>query len=109
MMKQERTGGALKLAAAFALLALCLLAPASARAQWATTGGDINNTNAGAVGVGTNTPGAKLDVGAGAPARGAYTDLLLGRGGNNPQLEFFGPSRRTSARSTLRGSCRLCS
>lgn len=93
MMMQERTGGALKFAAAFALLALCLLAPAAARAQWTTSGSDINNTNAGAVGVGTNTPGAKLDVGAGSPARGAFTDLLLGRGGNNPQLEFFGPSR----------------
>lgn len=75
------------------LLALLLWQPAPVSAQWATSGGDINNTNAGAVGVGTNSPGAKLDVGAGAPARGAYTDLLLGRGGNNPQLEFFGSSR----------------
>jgi hypothetical protein len=75
------------------LLTLLLWQPAPASAQWVTAGGDINNTNVGAVGVGTATPGAKLDIGAGAPARGAYTDLLLGRGGNNPQLEFFGSSK----------------
>ncbi len=31
-------------------------------AQWATSGNDISNTNTGNVGVGTTTPGAKLDV-----------------------------------------------
>src|SRR4051812_23857319 len=50
--------------AALAALAFLLLAPASARAQWATTGNDVSNTNTGNVGVGTGTsaPAAKLDV-----------------------------------------------
>jgi cytoskeletal protein CcmA (bactofilin family) len=50
--------------AALAALAFLLLAPASARAQWTTTGNDISNTNTGNVGVGTgaSAPGAKLDV-----------------------------------------------
>jgi hypothetical protein len=47
----------------------------------------------GSVGVGTGSPGARLDVGAGAAARGAYTDLLIGGGGNNPQLEFYGATK----------------
>jgi hypothetical protein len=81
-------------AAALALLALWLWLPAEARAQWAapTPGSaDINNTNGGNVGVGVGTaaPGAKLDVGVGSPARSPNTDLLLGRGGNVPQLEFY--------------------
>jgi hypothetical protein len=50
--------------AALAVLTLILLAPASARAQWTTTGNDVSNTNAGNVGVGTgaSAPTAKLDV-----------------------------------------------
>jgi len=47
-------------------------------------------TNCGNVGVGTTTPGAKLDVGAGATARGGYTDLLVGAGADVPQVEFYG-------------------
>jgi hypothetical protein len=49
--------------------------------------------SAGYVGVGTAAPGARLDVGAGASARGAYTDLLIGGGGNNPQVEFYGATK----------------
>src|SRR5262249_27847406 len=48
----------------FALVLLAFL-PASAAAQWATTGNDINNTNTGNVGVGTTTPAAKLHVAGG--------------------------------------------
>ena len=45
-------------------MALFLLQPATAQAQWTTPdgSGNINNTNSGNVGVGTTTPGAKLTV-----------------------------------------------
>lgn len=95
MKKQERRKLKATYPAGLALLALCLLGPAAARAQWTPpdANNNISNSNVGGVGVGTAVPGAKLDVGGGAPARGAYTDLMIGRGGNNPQLEFFGTSR----------------
>jgi len=47
----------------------------------------------GNVGIGTTSPGSRLDVGAGAAARGSYTDLLVGSGGNNAQIELFGPTK----------------
>lgn len=47
--------------AALALLAL-LLHAGGARAQWATSGNNISNTNTGNVGVGTAVPAAKLEV-----------------------------------------------
>lgn len=78
--------------AVLALAALALWQPAQVRAQW-TTGTNINNTNTGNVGVGTSTPGAKLDVGAGVASRGNYTDLLIGAGSNSPQIEFYGATR----------------
>jgi len=65
----------------------------SASAQWTTNGNNINNTNTGNVGVGTTTPGAKLDVGAGAAARGGYSDLLIGSGGNASQIELYHTSK----------------
>ncbi|MDQ5835846.1 MAG: hypothetical protein M3379_03605, partial [Acidobacteriota bacterium] len=58
---------------------------------WARS--DFFIRNDGNVGIGTTAPGARLDVGAGASARGGNTDLLLGAGGNLPQLEFFGASK----------------
>jgi hypothetical protein len=63
--------------------------------QWTNSGSNIYFST-GSVGVGTSTPGARLDVGAGAPARGTYTDLLVGAGGNNAQLEFYGPTKSTA-------------
>jgi hypothetical protein len=50
----------------------------------------------GNVGIGTTTPGARLDVGAGAAARGSYSDMLIGTGGNNAQLEFYGPTKSSA-------------
>jgi hypothetical protein len=72
---------------ALALLVLALL-PREAAAQW-TTGTNISNTNAGNVGVGTSTPGTRLDVGVGSAPRGGESDLQLG-GGYTAQLEFYG-------------------
>jgi hypothetical protein len=63
MKTRQRTNNAASLtAAAFLLLAFCLWRPAEVRAQWATNGNDINNTNTGNIGVGTTAPVAKLDV-----------------------------------------------
>lgn len=45
------------------LLSFCFWFPSSiALAQWATSSNNIYNTNSGNVGVGTNSPGAKLEV-----------------------------------------------
>jgi hypothetical protein len=44
------------------LFALSIVIAQPAGAQWATNGNDINNTNTGNVGVGTTTPGVKLEV-----------------------------------------------
>lgn len=62
---KRRSGGPLTTLACGALLmALYLLQPAAARAQWTTPdgNGNINNTNTGNVGVGTNTPNYKFDI-----------------------------------------------
>jgi hypothetical protein len=68
-MRMTRLGshGAAALPAALLLLALALLDPAPASAQWATptppgSPNDIVNTNTGNVGVGNPTPRYKLDV-----------------------------------------------
>jgi hypothetical protein len=53
-------------AAGSLLLALLLWQPAPANARWATPGGDIHNTNAGNVGVGTVKPQSRLHVEGGA-------------------------------------------
>ncbi|HEV2763446.1 MAG TPA: hypothetical protein VGV38_10760 [Pyrinomonadaceae bacterium] len=62
--------------AAAALLALLLLLalPGAARAQWATNGNDIYNTNSGNVGVGTATPQGRLHI--------------AGNGVANPEMMF---------------------
>ena len=56
-----------------ALLALLLLTPAAARAQWTTTGNNVSNTNTGNVGVGTGTssPAEKLTVAGSIVAKGS--------------------------------------
>ena len=75
------------------LFVLVLSVSRSAYGQWTTSGNNINNTNTDNVGIGTATPGAKLDIRAGSAARGANSDLLLGGGPEGvPQLELFGTS-----------------
>ena len=73
---------------------MTILNAGSARAQWTTSGTTTSTTNN--VGIGTTTPGAKLDVGTGAPARGSYSDMLIGPGGNNAQLEFYGLTKSSA-------------
>jgi hypothetical protein len=50
----------------------------------------------GNLGIGTTSPGTRLDVGAGAAPRGNYSDVLIGAGGNNSQLEFYGPTKSSA-------------
>ena len=61
---RRRTDVAASLTAAtFLLLVFYLWQPAEARAQWATNGNNINNTNTGNVGVGTANPtNAKVEI-----------------------------------------------
>jgi hypothetical protein len=53
----------------------------------------IDISASGNVGVGTASPGAKLDIGTGSTARGGFTKLLIGNGGNSAQLELFGVTK----------------
>ena len=55
-----------------------LAEPGQVKAQWATNGNNINNTNSGNVGVGTTTPAQKLDV-AGAIATSGTTVIDASR------------------------------
>jgi hypothetical protein len=64
--------------------------------QWANGASGSISYGAGNVGVATATPGARFDVGAGAASRGSYTDLLIGGGGNNPQMEFYGATKSSA-------------
>src|SRR5260370_212949 len=65
------------LLAAFSLVLICFLAQsrASQAQQWNTNGNNISNANTGNVGVGTSSPGAKVDVLSSGNAR-----VLLGDG-----------------------------
>ncbi|HEX7316776.1 MAG TPA: hypothetical protein VF297_22940 [Pyrinomonadaceae bacterium] len=80
--------------AAFVLLTLCLLGPATARAQWTTpdASGNINNTNTGNVGVGTTTPTnakVQIDFNDGA-ASGEHTIVYGSRSGTSSGGIKFG-------------------
>jgi hypothetical protein len=59
--------------------------------QWSNASSNIY-FNTGNVGIGTTTPASRFDVGAGA-VRGSYTDLVVGAGGNNAQIELYGPNK----------------
>lgn len=67
--------------------------------QWSTNGNDISNTNAGNVGVGTATPGSKLDVNGRIQQTGSTTDLgylltnsslFASTTALNPGIAFYG-------------------
>src|SRR5437762_2971561 len=62
--RETLRGRAALAAAAFTLLAVCLCGPAPAGAQWTQpdANNNINNTNAGKVGIGTTAPDSKLVV-----------------------------------------------
>ena len=62
------------------LLALWLL-PATAQAQWTTSGNNINNTNTGNVGVGNDLPNYKLDVATSMSVQDSQ--IRFGQGGGN--------------------------
>jgi hypothetical protein len=61
-INKRRLGGRFARATVFGLLALvaALCAAPEARAQWATSGNNISNTNTGNVGVGTSNPATRL-------------------------------------------------
>lgn len=98
-------------AAAFAILALLLLSPATARAQWTTSGTNISNTNTGNVGVGTgaSAPTGKIEVrqigNSGLLATlltsfGANEDTFL-RGGSSTATVHIGDLTATTSRLLL--------
>lgn len=61
LSKMKKTGLPFYAAAMLVLLTVLML-PGAARAQWATNGNDINNTNTGNVGIGTSAPTGRLQV-----------------------------------------------
>jgi hypothetical protein len=95
--------------AAFVSLVLCLLIPAAARAQWTSSGNNINNTNTGYVGVGTNTPVGRLDVRQ-IGNTGLYATILTSygtnedtfiRGGGSSAVVHIGDLASTTAKLAL--------
>ncbi len=64
----------------------------SGATAWAVNGNDISNTNSGDVGIGTNTPGAKLEVKAGAEGQAAPVKAIKIWGPNTPEDSNSAPS-----------------
>ncbi|MFL6253574.1 MAG: hypothetical protein ACJ74T_00990 [Pyrinomonadaceae bacterium] len=77
---RRRTNNAASLTAAtFLLLVFCLWRPAEVRAQWTTSGNNINNTNTGNVGVGTSNPAnGKVEIVSDDGAAAGEHSLLYG-------------------------------
>ncbi|HEX8558665.1 MAG TPA: hypothetical protein VF668_11200 [Pyrinomonadaceae bacterium] len=93
-------------AAALTLLAACLLGPGRASAQWATTGSDVSNTNAGNVGVGTGaaTPTNKLTVSNGSAAGNDVFALFGNVTPGSGQIGMqFGRSGATGGSAIIQG------
>ncbi|MBI2821381.1 MAG: hypothetical protein HYX74_04100 [Acidobacteria bacterium] len=73
-------------------------------AQWATGGSDIFNTNSGSVGIGTTTPGAKVEFANGGPfafrlrdsANGKIWDFLVGNPTSNILRITYGLGQTTA-------------
>jgi hypothetical protein len=61
---KRRLSGPVTLLGCGGLLLICLLQPATVKAQWTTpdSNQNINNTNTGNVGIGTSSPGRKLEI-----------------------------------------------
>jgi hypothetical protein len=90
---RRRTNDAASLtAAAFLLLVFCLWRPAEVRAQWVTSGNNINNTNTGNVGVGTSNPAnGKFEIGSDDGVASGEHSLLYGsRSGTSSSGIKFG-------------------
>jgi hypothetical protein len=65
VMKQRRGSYSFWMILPVLMLAIFLVQPREAVAQWATNGNNINNTNTGNVGIGTTAPASKLEVSGG--------------------------------------------
>ncbi|MBD0369934.1 MAG: hypothetical protein ICV60_03705 [Pyrinomonadaceae bacterium] len=115
MTKEQNQRIAAILSTALLFVVWAFVEPQSARAQWATSGNNINNTNTGNVGIGTSAPTTKLTVTDGAtPYNAATTDLLqlkrsttnstandgvsfvLGNNSNGFRIRYGGTSDRLS-------------
>ncbi|HET8781597.1 MAG TPA: hypothetical protein VFM63_04235 [Pyrinomonadaceae bacterium] len=68
-IKRLATGPLTILICGASLIALCLLQPATVKAQWTTPDANqnINNTNTGNVGIGTTTPATKVEISSASP------------------------------------------
>ncbi|HJT65129.1 MAG TPA: hypothetical protein VJ749_01675 [Pyrinomonadaceae bacterium] len=91
----------------FTLVILFVL-PQTVRAQWATSGNNINNTNTGNVGVGTTTPAAKVAVATSSAAVNATVtitpDGTNNYYANNPHTALFVDGTNLSPHGSYTGA-----
>jgi hypothetical protein len=96
VIKQGRSRNAFWMMLPVLTLMIFLVQPREAQAQWATNGSNINNTNAGNVGIGTTSPGSKLHVATGGlnvgPLAIGTLDGTIEASGSTAELGF---ARRT--------------
>jgi hypothetical protein len=86
MISLRTKGRNTSLAAALLLSGLAVCLPAQVRAQWATSGNNISNTNSGNVGVGTASPQTQLDV---AGTATAVRSTFGGTAGSHGKFQIF--------------------